>query len=272
MKSIFRIFFSARDAQNRSSDGAVDIDIVTAEVKREFDYPFFQHGDSDSFYSHGVSIGNTYQVAGTTYMLFMGWKVPEDNHWHGEIGRLIVNQDKTLSLESEKPFLALDEQDPISLSYPWVQQSGGSYQMWYGSTRAWDAGNGEMLHVIKYAESSDGHHWQKMGQAIPHEIGIAQAFSRPTVLALENNRSRMWFSYRSGDGSSYKIGQSCNDTEGNWSEVQLVQDMQPEHDGWDSEMVEYPYVWEHQEQTYMLYNGNGYGQSGFGLATASVGR
>ncbi|MFX5506086.1 hypothetical protein ABTD43_18760, partial [Acinetobacter baumannii] len=53
--------------------------------------------------------------------------------------------------------------------------------MWYGSTLAWDAGTGEMLHVIQHASSPDGHHWNRDGLAVPYEIGLAQAFSRPTV-------------------------------------------------------------------------------------------
>jgi hypothetical protein len=36
--------------------------------------------------------------------------------------------------------------------------------------------------------------------------------------------------------------------------------------GWDSEMIEYPFVFDHAGERYMLYNGNGYGKSGFGLA------
>jgi hypothetical protein len=36
--------------------------------------------------------------------------------------------------------------------------------------------------------------------------------------------------------------------------------------GGDSEMIEYPHVFDHQGRRYMLYNGNGYGQTGFGLA------
>jgi len=31
-------------------------------------------------------------------------------------------------------------------------------------------------------------------------------------------------------------------------------------------MVEYPFVFRHNDQIYMLYNGNGYGKTGFGLA------
>ena len=36
--------------------------------------------------------------------------------------------------------------------------------------------------------------------------------------------------------------------------------------GWDSEMICYPYVFDHGRNRYMLYNGNGYGKTGFGLA------
>jgi hypothetical protein len=31
-------------------------------------------------------------------------------------------------------------------------------------------------------------------------------------------------------------------------------------------MIEYPFVFSHEGTTYMLYNGNGYGKSGFGYA------
>ena len=36
--------------------------------------------------------------------------------------------------------------------------------------------------------------------------------------------------------------------------------------GWDSEMICYPYVFDRKGERYMLYNGNGYGKTGFGLA------
>jgi hypothetical protein len=36
--------------------------------------------------------------------------------------------------------------------------------------------------------------------------------------------------------------------------------------GWDSDMICYPRVFSHVGRLYMLYNGNGYGKTGFGLA------
>jgi len=38
---VYRIFFSGRDANNRSSVGAVDIDILTRELVCEHSEPFF---------------------------------------------------------------------------------------------------------------------------------------------------------------------------------------------------------------------------------------
>ena len=36
--------------------------------------------------------------------------------------------------------------------------------------------------------------------------------------------------------------------------------------GWDSEMIEYPCVFDAAGTRYMLYNGNGFGKTGIGLA------
>jgi hypothetical protein len=264
---VYRIFFSGRDLQNRSSVGFVDVDIIKREVVYIHDKPVFEHGPENSFYSHGVSIGNCYEVDGHRYILFMGWQCPPDGHWRGDIGRLVLGPDFSLRIDSDSPFMSTDETDPVSLSYPWVlRDENGNYQMWYGSTVTWDAGNGEMLHVINHAMSDDGHRWQRDGLAIPYKLGIAQAFSRPSVIGNKNAGYHMWFSYRSGSGEKYRIGYAYKPKGHAW-ELRLDEvgiDVSPS--GWDSEMVEYPFVFDHQGQRYMLYNGNSNGKTGFGLA------
>jgi hypothetical protein len=40
----------------------------------------------------------------------------------------------------------------------------------------------------------------------------------------------------------------------------------PSPAGWDCEAVAYAHVFDHLGQRYMVYNGNGYGRTGFGLA------
>lgn len=267
---VFRVFYSGRDQQNRSSVGAVDIDIIRNTIVNEHHDPFFVHGSPGSFYADGVSIGNCYSVDGITYMLFMGWQNPENRHWRGDIGRLIVQPDLSLQPEKAGPFMSSDSIDPLSLSYPWVLQNGDhSYKMWYGSTHTWDAGNKEMIHVINYACSHDGNTWHRQGLALPYKIGVAQAFSRPSVVQNPNGSYEMWFSYRSGSGETYRIGYASS-LDGNIWHLDLENTgITVSLHGWDAEMIEYPFVFDHAGQRFMLYNGNSYGKTGFGLAVLS---
>jgi hypothetical protein len=264
---VYRVFYSGRDIINRSSVGAVDIDISKHKVVKEHYLPFFEHGPKGSFFADGVSIGNVYNANGIRYMLFMGWQSPEKGHWRGDVGRLIMAPDFTLELDSSDPFIGCDETDPISLSYPWVQPSLSSgFNMWYGSTLTWDTGNGEMLHVINHASSDDGHQWHRTGLAVPFELGRAQAFSRPTVVQNKEGDFEMWFSYRSGLGEKYRIGYATSENGVNWSLDLGNVGITVSEIGWDSDMIEYPFVFDHAGSRFMLYNGNGYGKTGFGLA------
>ncbi|MDH3536512.1 MAG: hypothetical protein OER87_12265 [Gammaproteobacteria bacterium] len=264
---IYRVYFGCRDEHNRSSVGIVDIDIVRRDIVQRYDRPVFEYGPAGSFYADGVSVGNTYTAGDVTYMLFMGWQNSPLTHWRGDIGRLIVHDDLSLGLDSETPLLGSDQTDPVSLSYPWVMRlSEGDFRMWYGSTVTWDAGNGEMLHVINQAVSADGSNWRRQGIAVPYDLGIAQAFSRPTVIGDYGSGYHMWFSYRSGSGQKYRIGYAYSEDGASWDLALEHSGVDVSPAGWDSDMIEYPYVLVHKDQEYMLYNGNGYGKSGFGIA------
>ncbi|WP_454841323.1 hypothetical protein [Pseudomonas hormoni] len=265
---VYRVFYCGRDDENRSSVGAVDVDIVRREVVEEHYAPFFVHGRSGSFHADGVSIGNCYEVAGRTYMTFMGWQSPTQGHWRGDIG-CVEMRDLTIVPDSEQFLMGMDPEDPISLAYPWVApREQGGFEMWYPSVVSWEAGNGEMLAVVKHATSTDGKRWSRHGAVVPYALGVAQAFSRPTVLQLEDGNLHMWFSYRAGTGQSYRIGHAISAMDGQWElELQSLS-IDVSDTGWDSEMVEYPFVFRHKDQIYMLYNGNGYGKTGFGLAVS----
>lgn len=264
---VYRVFFSSRDKDKRSSIGAVDIDIVRRVVENVIATPVFPYGAEGSFYADGVSIGNVYEANGVRFIGFMGWQNPPDRHWRGDIGRIRLTDDCRLEVAETTPLMTSDATDPLSLSYPWVMRAAdGKYLMWYGSTLSWDSPNGEMIHVIQHATSADGHQWQRHGLAIPYEIGRVQAFSRPTVAANDDGSLDMWFSYRSGNGESYRIGCAHSVDGKQWTLDLANSGIDVSRDGWDSEMIEYPFVFDHCGHRYMLYNGNGFGKSGFGLA------
>ena len=76
----------------------------------------------------------------------------------------------------------------------------------------------------------------------------------------------MWFSCRSGKGETYRIGYADSPDGIAWTRRDGAAGIDISASGWDSEMIEYPFVFDHKGERYMLYNGNGYGKTGFGLA------
>lgn len=262
--SIYRIFFNGRDDENRSSVGFVDFDIQRRQIVGHCQEPAFLHGPPGSYYSHGVSVGDPYTLNGHRYLWFMGWHQPPGEHWRGELGRLRIEGER-LVLDEKEPILGLDEEDPVSLSYPAVVPDGiGGWHLWYGSTLTWDRGDGSMIHRIRYATSTDGLHWKRQGDAIPWEIGRTQAFSRPAVMQDPDGSWRMWFSYRADTGDAYRLGMATSPDAQTWTWGEPG--IAPSAEGWDSEMIEYPSIFQHQGEWYLLYSGNRYGLSGFGLA------
>ncbi|HEX6157397.1 MAG TPA: hypothetical protein VFZ54_15335, partial [Burkholderiales bacterium] len=163
---------------------------------------------------------------------------------------------------SPAPVLDRSRLDPYSLSYPSVLREGAAWRMWYGSNLNWGANREDMLHAIKYAESGDGKQWTPAeGSAVELHAGEL-ALARPCVLKDES-RYRMWYSYR---GAAYRIGYAESTDGRSWRRADERAAIAVSASGWDSEALAYPWVFDHAGARYMLYNGNGYGRTGFGLA------
>jgi hypothetical protein len=135
--------------------------------------------------------------------------------------------------------------------------------MWYGSTVSWDAGNGEMLHVLKEKKSTDNVSFHCTNSLIPFELGVAQAFSRPSIVEFKG-RNLMAYSFR-GAQDKYKIGFVWLDDFSTATQCGGLTAFLPSDHEWENEMVEYPFLFVHHSKLFMLYNGNYYGKTGIGL-------
>jgi hypothetical protein len=135
--------------------------------------------------------------------------------------------------------------------------------MWYGSHLCWGKQGLEMTHVIKRATSSDGRRWRRDGHvAIPLSGDSEYAVSRPCVLR-DDGLYRMWYSRRTPD---YCLGYAESRDGEVWERADHVPVLTGAAADWETETVEYATVFDHGGFRYMLYNGNGYGRTGFGLA------
>ena len=64
----------------------------------------------------------------------------------------------------------------------------------------------------------------------------------------------------------YRIGYASSDDLVHWTRDDALAGIDVSDDGWDSEMVAYPHVFELDGQIFMAYLGNSVGGDGFGLA------
>lgn len=265
---VCRVFFASRDAQNRSSIGWVEADLATGTVLREADAPVMEPGPLGHFDDHGVYPASVVEHEGALYLYYIGWNPgPTPPLFYSTIG-LAVSEDGGLTFRraSRAPILARSEHDPCLVTSPFVMKDGGRWRMWYVSGFRWErAADGlHSYYHLKYAESDDGVAWRRDGHVAielkPGERNVA----RPCV-RLEDGVYRMWYSSNWGEG--YRIGYAESGDGMDWTRRDDEAGIEPSAGEWDGEALAYPWVGMVNGVRRMLYNGNGFGRTGFGLAT-----
>lgn len=261
----FRIYFSARDAENRSSIGWIEIDLaLPTRVLKESTQPVLRPGEDGFFDDAGCSIGCITRIGDKRYLYYMGWHLTVRVPWQNQLG-LAVSEGpgEPFRKHARFPVVALDESDPFTVSYPWVIADNGRFRMWYGSNIAWGREKEDMRHLIKYAESADGIHWERNGiVAIDFDFPGEYAICKPCVLK-DGTRYKMWFCSR---GERYRIRYAESSDGIAWRRIGERDAIDVSPGEWDGDMIEYPCVFDHGGRRYLLYSGDGYGKAGFGIA------
>jgi hypothetical protein len=144
--------------------------------------------------------------------------------------------------------------------------------MWYTSCTGWQtiAGRPEPSYHVKYAESDDGIKWNATGISCI-DLGEGFAVARPCVFPNRNGYG-MFYSYRSLTNyrtdrtTGYRIGYAESGDGIRWERGDGRVGIDRSTSGWDAEMIEYCWLQQFGGNTYLLYNGNRFGHSGFGIA------
>jgi hypothetical protein len=237
------------------------------KIQREPEQPILTPGDLAMFDDSGASIGCIVPVGRKRYLYYMGWHLTVTVPWQNALGLAISECPAApFTRHSRFPIVGLNEIDPYTISYPWVAIENEKFRMWYGSNIAWGPKKKDMRHLVKYAESHDGIHWHRNNTvAIDFDGPDEYAICKPCVIK-DNDCYRMWFCAR---GKAYRIYYAESDDGIVWRR-QAEPDLSVSDSGWDSEMVEYPFVFDHAGARYMLYAGNTFGRTGFGLAVRQL--
>lgn len=269
---IFRIYFESRNKDNIASPYYLEIDINAPEKILELaTVPLLEFGPTGTFDDNGITPFSVLKKDGQVWMYYVGWNLEVKVMFQNAIG-LAVSDDggKTFRKLYGGPVFNRGIYDIYFPTGPLVVYDEGIFKMWYTSFEKWEQNEGGLKHYynIKYKESSDGIDWSaKPATVIDFQNELEYAFV-PRGIVKEDGVYSLWYSFRAQpDAETYRIGYAESTDGKEWVRKDgLMKHFDVSEAGWDSEMVCYPYVFKHKGKNYMLYNGNGYGRTGFGLA------
>ena len=270
-KDLFKIYFSSRNKDNESSIGYIVININNPkEILEVSNEPVLTKGDLGTFDDSGTMGCCILDKDNKKYLYYLGWNLGVTVPFRNSIG-LAISEDngKTYNKAFPGPIIDRTKDEPHFTASNCVIEDDGIYKIWYLSCTGWRNVNEKKVHNyhIKYAESSDGINWKRDGiVAIDYKNEYEYAISVPRVIK-ENGIYKMWFSSRgTKEVPTYRIRYAESTDGKKWIRKDNEVGIDVSKDGWDSEMICYPFVFDHKGKRYMLYNGNDYGKTGFGLA------
>lgn len=276
-----RVFFSGRPAPDEagryvSYSGFVDLD--RADLKRVLrvgEQPLMPLGETGTFDEFGTYPVSACREGDDVVAYYGGWTRCEAVPFDVAIGRA-TSSDGGVSFRRSGPgpVLGASPNEPFVLSGPKVRRFEGGWQLWYIAGRRWilDEGRPEPVYKIRMALSDDGIHWRREDRdLVADRLGPDEAQASPDVFR-HDGAWHMFFCYRHGTGyrgreRGYRIGYARSDDLLHWRRDDALAGLDVSAEGWDSEMVSYPHVFELDGRIHMLYLGNQVGRRGFGLAT-----
>lgn len=265
----FKIYFSTRDKDNKSVGVYIIIDIQNPlEILEISNNPILEGGELGTFDDSGTMLSCLVKHNNKKYLYYIGWNLGITVPFRNSIGLAIFKDNEFIKI-GKGPILDRSLVEPHFVASCCVMVENNIWRMWYLSCTKWDMINGKVQHSyhIKYAESLDGVNWKRDGVVcIDFKSEKEYAISRPCVIK-ENGIYKMWYSYRGSESSdTYRIGYAESKDGITWIRKDEQVGIDISESGWDSQMIEYPFVFMHKGKKYMLYNGNNYGKTGFGIA------
>lgn len=264
-----RLYITGREKNGASRIGTAILHLDTLTISDLSSFPLFPLGKPGMFDQHGTSYPSVIKVGSAYRLYYTGWMRGETIPWYNALGMATAKDGVHFKKVSDAPIFDRNPSDPIGIGSSCIRRYKNQWIMWYTSFSSWKPVGKALKHYyhIKYATAKDGIHWNPTGHiCIDFENAKEHAIATPSVLFI-HGLYLMWYSYR---GSRYRIGFAVSKDGVHWKRRDNDVGLSPSLRGWDSDMVCYPSVFMYKNLIYMLYNGNGYGASGLGVATMTV--
>ena len=266
---IIRIFVAFWDRNKVGRIGYVDIDADNPQkILKVSEKPSLDIGKSGTFDDNGVAPVSIIDEGHHMRLYYVGFQICTRIRYYLFSG-LALSKDKGESFQRywETPILDRSPYELYLRSAPYVLKDGDIYKMWYVAGSEWIEVNGKLVpkYNIRYLESHDGINWDKKGLVcIDFKNEDEYGFGRPWVLK-DGNLYRMFYSIRT-KSKGYRLGYAESEDGVNWIRKDDEIGIDVSKEGWDSQMICFSSVIFYKDKVYMFYNGNNFGEDGFGYA------
>lgn len=225
-----------------------------------------------TFDDEGVMPSFVLKDEGNHYLFYSGWNSRNTIPYHNATGIAKYDPvDNSIVRLYDGPIMDRTYEHPYLAVTPCVWKDEEMYKALYISGLSWKKYNDryEPLYVVKFAKSYDLINWQRpVNQFIESKYEL-ECFSNPSVKVNENGLdilfcSRNCFDYRDDPVRGYKLGYAnFSNNQVSRKDVQWFENSLP---GADDIMQCYPSFFQWNGKDYIVYNGNGFGATGFGIA------
>jgi predicted GH43/DUF377 family glycosyl hydrolase len=276
-----RVYFACRpqrdkDGQYISYSAFVELNRSNLfEILRVSENPILKQGELGTFDEFGTYFTSVIRTGADDILAYyVGYARCESVPFNIAIGAAVSHDNgETFKKLGNGPILPCSIHEPFFLTVPKIRKFNGRWYLWYSAGKKWLKNNckPEPVYKIRMATSNDGINWIKNDKnLIETKLEENECQASPDVFFYKG-KYHMFFCYRysigyRGKERGYRIGYASSDDLLHWIRDDTNAGINISKEGWDSEMISFPHVFELDGNLYMFYLGNQVGRYGFGLA------
>jgi hypothetical protein len=267
-----RVFLTTLDEQGRGRPMYVDVAADNpTRVLNVSHCPLLDIGVPGTFDDNGLmAISFVQTKPGELLMYYAGFEICTQIRYRILAG-LAISKDggESFNRYSKAPILERTNEELYFRGGPFAMLDEGVFKLWYVAGSEWTNLNGKEMPVydLRYQESKDGIHWADRGMLSMAITGEDEhGFGRPWVIKRGPNDYQLFYSIRRRSFGAYRLGYAESTDGIHWvrKDDEMGLDVSP--DGFDSQAIMYSAVINVKGKTYCFYNGNNFGEKGFGVA------
>ena len=266
-----RVFLQHRDQHGIGRVGYVDLDPTNPrKILQVSSKPVLDIGEPGTFDENGVLATSIVATpGGELFMYYVGFELGTKIRYRLMTG-LAISSDggHTFRRYSRVPILERSDSELFFRGGPFCLHDRGRFRMWYVAGSAWQSIRGKEMPVydIHYIESPDGLAWPTSGRkCLDYQSDREHGFGRPYVVKNET-KLELYLSVRTLEEGYQLAYAESSDDGASWSRHDRKLGLERSVTGWDSETNEYAAVIRCEKEEYLFYNGNNFGETGFGVA------